>query len=67
MDNITRAFILAATSFAIPAYANITVNGTSYSSGVSLNTANGKFTINGTAAGYINVKQSCTIVLDNVT
>lgn len=67
MDNITRAFILAATSFAIPAYANIIVNGTSYSSGVSLNTANGKFTINGTAAGYINVKQSCTIVLDNVT
>lgn len=62
-----KVFILAVASLALPVFADITVNGTSYSSGVSLNTANGKFTISGTVAGYIQVKQNCTIVLDNVT
>jgi len=64
-------FFFAAFAIAIfsasSAHADITVNGTSYSSGVGLNTANGTFTITGTASGYINVKQNCTIVLDNVT
>ena len=59
--------IFAAAILAASVRADITVNGTSYSSGVGLNTANGMFTITGTASGYINVKQNCTIVLDNVT
>ena len=63
---ISTAFV-AAILAASSALADITVNGTSYSSGVGLNTANGTFTITGTASGYINVKQNCTIVLDNVT
>ena len=66
----TRLFftILVVAILAAPSvHADITINGTSYSSGVGLNTANGTFTITGTASGYVNVKQNCTIVLDNVT
>ena len=61
--------MLAALFFAAApaAMADITVNGTSYSSGVNLSTANGKYTITGTASGYVQVKANCTIVLDGVT
>ena len=62
------AALLAAALFAAPsAKASITINGTSYSSGVNLNTANATWTITGTASGYVQVKQNCTIILDNVT
>lgn len=63
-----RVALLATTVLApAAALANITVNGTSHSSGVRLNTANATWTISGTASGYVQVQQNCTIILDNVT
>lgn len=65
---LLTAALLAASLLAAPrAKANITINGTSYSSGINLNTANATWSISGTAAGYVQVKQNCTIILDNVT
>ena len=67
MANKNGILFLAFAFLAHPAFANITINGTSYSSGINLNTANATWTIAGTAAGYVQVKQNCTIILDNVT
>lgn len=67
MANKNGILFLAFAFLAHPAFANITINGTSYSSGINLNTANATWTISGTAAGYVQVKQNCTIILDNVT
>ena len=61
------ALLACSFAFAPAVRADITVNGKSYSSGVGLNTANATWTISGTASGYVQVKQNCTIVLDNVT
>ena len=67
MANKNGVLFLAFAFLAHPTFANITINGTSYSSGINLNTANAIWTIAGTASGYVQVKQNCTIVLDNVT
>lgn len=66
-SKLAAAIFCLALAAARSAKANITINGTSYSSGINLNTANATWTITGTASGYVQVKQNCTIVLDNVT
>lgn len=67
MANKNGFLLLALAFLAHPAFANITINGKSYPSGVNMNTADATWTITGTATGYVQVKQNCTIILDNVT
>ena len=67
MANKNGFRLLALAFLAHPAFADITINGKSYPSGVNMNTADATWTITGTATGYVQVKQNCTIILDNVT
>ena len=67
MANKNGFLLLALAFLAHPAFANITINGKSCSSGFNMDTANATWTISGTASGYVQVTQNCTIILDNVT
>ena len=67
MANKNGILFLAFALLAHPAFADITINGTSYSGAVNLSGSNYTVSGKGTTSNRLIVKESCTITLDNAS
>ena len=67
MANKNGILFMAFALLAHPAFAGITINGTSYSGAVNLSGSNYTISGTGTTSNRLIVKESCTITLDNAS